>query len=57
MPELSGEVGELSFKVQITRAETGKVEEFTLVGKITEAQLKELTDGGDALDGSTERCN
>jgi len=31
MPDLSGDVGELSFKVQITRAETGKVEEFTLV--------------------------
>lgn len=57
MPDLSGEAGELSFKVQITRAETGKVEEFTLVGKITEAQLKELTDGGNALDGSTERCD
>jgi len=57
MSDLSGDVGELSFKVQITRAETGKVEEFTLVGKITEAQLKELTDGGDALCSSTERCD
>lgn len=52
---LSGEVGELSFKVQITRKETGAVEEYTLVGKITEEQLKELQDGSDPLDGSAQR--
>lgn len=52
---LSGDVGELSFKVQITRKDTGKVEEYTLVGKITEDQLKELQDGSDTLDGSPQR--
>lgn len=54
---LSGEVGELSFKVQITRKDTGAVEEYTLVGKITEEQLKELQDGSDPLDGSAQRCD
>lgn len=54
---LSGDVGELSFKVQITRKDTGKVEEYTLVGKITEDQLKELQDGSDPLDGSPQRCD
>ena len=54
---LSGEVGELSFKVQITRKDTGKVEEYTLVGKITDEQLKELQNGSDTLDSSTERSD
>jgi hypothetical protein len=37
---LQGAVGELTFKVQVTRAETGKVEEHTLVGFLDEEQLK-----------------
>lgn len=54
---LSGDVGELSFKVQITRGDTGLIEEYTLVGKITEEQLKELQDGSDPLDGSAQRSD
>jgi hypothetical protein len=57
MANLSGDVGELRFTLQITRKETGKVEEVELVGKLTDVELKELTNGGDAHDGSTERCN
>lgn len=52
MSNLSGEVGELAFTVQITRKDTGKVEEFQLVGKITEEQLKEIEDGSHPLDRS-----
>ena len=37
---LQGAVGELTFKVQVTRAETGQVEEHTLVGFLDEEQLK-----------------
>lgn len=57
MASLSGDVGELRFTLQITRKETGKVEEVELVGKLTDVELKELTNGGDPLDGSTERCD
>ena len=49
---LSGDVGELSFKVQITRKDTGKVEEYTLVGKITDEQLKELQNGTQDPEGT-----
>jgi len=52
MADLTGEVGELSFTVQITRKETGKVEEYQLVGKITDEQLKELENGCNPLDRS-----
>lgn len=54
MSTLSGDVGELRFTVQITRAATGKVEEVELVGKLTEEQLKELTDGSDTLDSGAK---
>lgn len=50
MSDLSGKVGELRFTVQVKRKETGKVEEYELVGKVTsdEAEklgLKEKDDG------------
>lgn len=57
MASLSGDVGELRFTVQITRKDTGKVEEVELVGKLTDVEIKELTNGSDPLDGSTERCD
>lgn len=57
MASLGGEVGELRFTVQITRKDTGKVEEVELVGKLTDVEIKELTNGSDPLDGSTERCD
>ena len=52
---LSGEVGELAFTIQIKRAETGKVEEYQLVGRITDEQLKELTNGSDTQHGGEKR--
>lgn len=48
MSELAGQPGELKFTIQITRKETGKVEEIELIGKI---------DGGNSLDSSEERSD
>jgi hypothetical protein len=42
MASLQGQPGELAFKVQITRKETGKVEEYDLVGLITPEQAEQL---------------
>jgi len=53
MIELGGEVGELRFTVQVTRKETGKVEEYQLVGFLDEDKLKELQDGGNSLDSGS----
>ncbi len=39
---LNGQVGELKFTIQITRKDTGKVEEVELTGFINEEQLKAL---------------
>lgn len=55
MTALTGQPGELRFVIQITRKETGKVEEFELVGFLDEDKLKELQNGCDPLNGSTER--
>jgi hypothetical protein len=53
MIALGGEVGELRFTVQVKRAETGKVEEYELVGYLDEQKLKELQDGGNSLDSGS----
>ena len=50
---LSGAVGELAFEVQITRADTGKVENYTLVGYLDEQQLKENHLGSNTLDSGS----
>ena len=42
MIELGGKVGEVAMTLQITRKDTGKVEEVQLVGFINEDQLKAL---------------
>ena len=42
MSNLHGNVGELTFSVQITRKDTGAVEEHTLVSGITEEQAQQL---------------
>ncbi len=57
MIELGGQVGELRFTVEIKRKDTGKVEQYELVGFIDEDKLKELQSGGNSLDGSTQRCD
>lgn len=41
MSELSGKLGELRMKVQITRKETGKVEEVELTSAITDQETHE----------------
>ena len=40
MTELNGRPGELSFTLQITRAETGRVEEYQVTGTLDPEQLK-----------------
>lgn len=55
MSNLDGQMGELRFTVQITRKETGKVEEVELVGYLDEEKLKELQNGGNSLDSSPQR--
>lgn len=57
MSDLSGQVGELRFTLEITRKETGKVETVEMVGFLDEQKLKELNNGCDALDSSTERSD
>jgi hypothetical protein len=53
MSELSGQIGEVRMQVQVTRKETGAVENYELVGFLDEDQLKELQNGSDTLDSGT----
>jgi hypothetical protein len=53
MSELSGQIGEVRMQVQITRKETGIVEDYELVGFLDEDQLKELQNGSDTLNSGT----
>lgn len=55
MPELSGQVGELRFTLQIVRKETGATETVELVGYLDEEKLKELQNGSNSLDSSAQR--
>jgi hypothetical protein len=57
MTALSGQMGELRFTVEIKRKDTGKVEQYELVGFLDEDKLKELQIGSNPLDGSTQRCD
>lgn len=63
MSTLQGQIGELSFTVQITRAATGTVETYELVGKVTAEQAEELgitieeDDGSHPLDSSPQRSD
>lgn len=42
MADLIGQMGELRMTVQITRKETGKVEEYELIGTATKEQAEHL---------------
>lgn len=42
MNSLVGSPGELTMTMTITRADTGKVEEFTLIGKVTAEEAEAL---------------
>jgi hypothetical protein len=57
MIALSGQMGELRMTVQITRKDTGKVEQVELVGYLDEDKLKELQNGGNPQHSSPERCD
>ena len=57
MTNLNGQLGELRFTVQITRKETGKVEEVELVGFLDAEKLKELQNGSHPLDSSPQRSD
>lgn len=57
MIELTGQPGELRFTVEVKRKETGKVEQYELVGFLDEDKLKELQHGSNSLDSSPERRN
>jgi hypothetical protein len=50
MPDLSGQMGELRFTLQITRKETGLTDTVELVGYLDEEKLKELQNGSNSLD-------
>jgi hypothetical protein len=54
MSTLQGQEGELRFTLQITRKDTGKVEQVELVGRlITDDTLKD-DHGSDPLDGGPQ---
>ena len=57
MISLNGQPGEVRFTVEIKRAETGKVEQYDLVGYLDEAKLKELQNGSNSLDSSPQCGN
>jgi hypothetical protein len=57
MIALQGSVGELRFTVEIKRKDTGKVEQYELIGFLDEDKLKELQNGSNPLDSSTQRCD
>lgn len=44
--ELKGAVGELHMKVQVKRVDTGRVEEYDVVGFVNPEQLKQLQAAG-----------
>ena len=54
MINLQGQPGELRFTVQITRKDTGKVEEVELVGKLIP---EDLTNGRHTQHSSPERSD
>jgi len=50
MIELQGQKAELRFTLEITRKETGKVEQYELIGHLDADKLKELQNGSNTLD-------
>lgn len=57
MADLNGKPGELTFTLQIKRADTGKVEEYQLVGRINVDELKEIEHGSDSQHSSPQRSD
>ena len=56
MISLAGQPGEVRFTVQVTRAETGKIETYDLVGFLDEDKMKELKNGSHTFD-SSQKCS
>lgn len=54
MIDLTGQIGELRFSVEIKRKETGAVEKYELVGFLDEDKLKELQDGSNTLNSGPQ---
>lgn len=52
---MEGQVGELRFSIQITRKDTGKVEDIELIGYLDAEKLKELQDGCNPQHSGPER--
>lgn len=57
MINLNGQMGEVRLTVEVKRANTGKVEQYELIGYLDEDKLKELQNGSDSQHGSTERSD
>ena len=57
MADITGQMGELRFTLEVKRKDTGKTETIEMVGFIDEAKLKEIQDGSNSLDGGTQRGN
>lgn len=57
MINLNGQMGEVRLTVEVKRANTGKVEQYELVGYLDEDKLKEIQNGSDSQHGSTERSD
>lgn len=57
MINLNGQMGEVRLTVEVKRADTGKVEQYELVGYLDEDKLKEIQNGSDSQHGSTERSD
>lgn len=51
MSDVQGSPGEVRFTIQVTRKETGKVEEYNMIGKVLPEQpVEEHDNGNNALD-------
>lgn len=50
MIDLNGQAGELRFTIEVKRKETGKVEQYEMIGFLDEDKLKELQNGSNSLD-------
>lgn len=57
MNTLTGQLGELRMTIKVTRKETGKVEEYDVIGYTDEEKLKEILNGSDTLNSSKKRSD
>ncbi len=56
MSDIQGQPAELRFTLSVTRAATGQVEHFEMVGHVVpDPTQQETSDGNDSLDGGAQR--